>query len=137
MKAFFSIFFTGMSMPMSAALVSHIVGYNMTWSTTVKTVEKSNFFLQIPLIFKRFYPQLVFFTLMVVSRIYSIKLCLMLGIDDCLFHLGRAGWLQDCFDRGRGAARGGGGVASAVAIRIESLVLVVLGEWIHWVLNFS
>lgn len=28
--AFFSIFFTGMSLPMSAALVSHIVGYNMT-----------------------------------------------------------------------------------------------------------
>ena len=28
--AFFSIFFTGMSLPMSAALISHIVGYNMT-----------------------------------------------------------------------------------------------------------
>jgi hypothetical protein len=39
----------------------------ISWSTTVKTVEKSNFFLQIPLIWKRFYPQLVFFTLMVVS----------------------------------------------------------------------
>jgi hypothetical protein len=72
-KAFFSIFFTGMSMPMSAALVSHIVGYNMTWSTTVKTVEKSNFFLQIPIIWKRFYPQLVFFTLMVVSHFYGTE----------------------------------------------------------------
>jgi hypothetical protein len=39
------------------------------WSTTVKTVEKSNFFLQIPIIWKRFYPQLVFFTIVVVSRI--------------------------------------------------------------------
>jgi hypothetical protein len=69
--AFFAIFFAGMSMPMSAALVSHLVGYNMTWSSTVKTVEKSNFFLQIPIIWKRFYPQLVFFGLCVVCRIVS------------------------------------------------------------------
>lgn len=57
-----------MSLPMSAALASHLVGYNMTWSTTVKTVERSNFFLQIPIIWKRFWPQLVFFTAVVVSQ---------------------------------------------------------------------
>ena len=66
-EAFFSIFFSGMSMPMSAALVSHLVGYNMTWSSTVKSVEKSNFFLQLPLIWRRFYPQLVFFSLFCVT----------------------------------------------------------------------
>ena len=66
LAAFFSIFFTGMSMPMAAALVSHLTGYNMTWSTTIKTVEKSNFFLQIPLIWKRFWPQLVFFSIISV-----------------------------------------------------------------------
>jgi hypothetical protein len=54
-------------MPMSAALVSHLVGYNMTWSTTVKTVEKSNFFLQLPIIWRRFWPQLSFFFLCMVS----------------------------------------------------------------------
>ncbi|CAD6566589.1 MAG: hypothetical protein TREMPRED_002808 [Tremellales sp. Tagirdzhanova-0007] len=58
---FFAIFFIGMSLPMSASLASHMVGYNMTWSTTVKTVEKSNFFLQLPIIWKRFWPQLIFF----------------------------------------------------------------------------
>nr|XP_031861885.1 uncharacterized protein CI109_002714 [Kwoniella shandongensis]KAA5528957.1 hypothetical protein CI109_002714 [Kwoniella shandongensis] len=68
---FFSIFFTGMSMPMSAALVSHLVGYNMTWSTTVKTVEKSNFFLQIPIIWRRFWPQICFFGLCVVMMIVT------------------------------------------------------------------
>ncbi|WVQ83999.1 hypothetical protein IAT38_006144 [Cryptococcus sp. DSM 104549] len=68
---FFSIFFTGMSMPMSAALVSHLVGYNMTWSTTIKTVEKSNFFLQMPIIWRRFWPQLVFFSLCVVAMIIT------------------------------------------------------------------
>jgi len=65
--AFFCIFFTGMSLPMSAALASHVLGYNMTWSSTIKTVEKSNFFLQIPLIWKRFWPQLCFFGLFAVS----------------------------------------------------------------------
>ena len=55
-------------MPMSTALVSHIVGYNMTWSATIKTVEKSNFFLQLPLIWRRFWPQLVFFSVCVVRH---------------------------------------------------------------------
>ncbi|EIW68701.1 hypothetical protein TREMEDRAFT_11927, partial [Tremella mesenterica DSM 1558] len=68
---FFAIFFTGMSMPMSFALVSHAIGYNMTWSTTVKSVEKSNFFLQLPLIWKRFWPQLVFFTIVIVGVIIT------------------------------------------------------------------
>ncbi|OCF41165.1 hypothetical protein I317_04995 [Kwoniella heveanensis CBS 569] len=68
---YFSIFFTGMSMPMSAALVSHLVGYNMTWSTTVKTVEKSNFFLQLPIIWRRFWPQLSFFGLCVPMMIIT------------------------------------------------------------------
>ncbi len=58
-------------MPMSAALISHLVGYNMTWSTTVKTVEKSNFFLQIPIIWKRFWPQLVFFWGCVIAVILT------------------------------------------------------------------
>ena len=30
MAAFFSIFFTGMSLPIGAALISHLVGYQMT-----------------------------------------------------------------------------------------------------------
>ena len=67
LSAFFAIFFIGMSLPMSASLASHMVGYNMTWSTTVKTVEKSNFFLQLPIIWKRFWPQLIFFGAFAVS----------------------------------------------------------------------
>lgn len=63
-----------MSMPMSAAIVAHLVGYNMTWSATVKTVEKSNFFLQIPLIIKRFYPQLIYFTAIVVSVFPTLEM---------------------------------------------------------------
>lgn len=66
---FFSIFFTGMSLPISAALFSHPVGYNMTWSSTVKTVEKSNFFLQIPIIWRRFRTSLIVFTVMTIAMI--------------------------------------------------------------------
>jgi hypothetical protein len=40
-----------------------------SWSATVKTVEKSNFFLQIPIIWKRFYPQLVFFTIVIAGAV--------------------------------------------------------------------
>ncbi|KAL7424393.1 hypothetical protein Q5752_000075 [Cryptotrichosporon argae] len=68
---FFSIFFTGMSMPIAAALVSHLVGYNMQWSTTVKTVQRSNFFLQLPIIWRRFWPQLVFFSAVVIMVIFT------------------------------------------------------------------
>ncbi|KAK4689791.1 hypothetical protein P7C73_g331, partial [Tremellales sp. Uapishka_1] len=76
---FFSVFFPGMSMPMSAALVSHLVGYNMTWSATVKSVEKSNFFLQLPIIWKRFWPQIVFFTACVGAMIVTTIGVLPLG----------------------------------------------------------
>lgn len=37
------------------------------WSTTVKSVEKSNFFLQMPIIWRRFWRQLLFFTACLVS----------------------------------------------------------------------
>ncbi|WWC59194.1 uncharacterized protein I303_101743 [Kwoniella dejecticola CBS 10117] len=68
---YLTIFFTGMSMPLSAATVAHLVGYNMTWSTTVKTVEKSNFFLQLPIIWRRFWPQLSFFGLCVPMMVIT------------------------------------------------------------------
>lgn len=66
---FFSIFFTGMSLPLSAALIAHPLGYNMTWSSTVKTVEKSNFFLQLPIIWRRFRTALIVFTTMCIAMI--------------------------------------------------------------------
>lgn len=59
----------------------------ISWSTTVKTVEKSNFFLQIPIILKRFYPQLGFFTVMIVSSsvlyTWESKRLTFAGSHDC------------------------------------------------------
>ncbi|KAJ9105391.1 hypothetical protein QFC21_001761 [Naganishia friedmannii] len=51
---FFSIFFTGLSMQIGSALICHMVGYQMTWAATLKTVEVSNFFKEVPAILRKF-----------------------------------------------------------------------------------
>ncbi|KAK4689771.1 hypothetical protein P7C73_g329, partial [Tremellales sp. Uapishka_1] len=52
---FFFFFFCGMSWHLSNALVAHLVGYNMQWSSTVKEVEVSHFFKEWPAMWKRFW----------------------------------------------------------------------------------
>ncbi|EST06923.1 hypothetical protein PSEUBRA_003722 [Kalmanozyma brasiliensis GHG001] len=49
------IFFGGLSYHVAAALGAHIVGVNMTWGATIKDLEDSNFFVEVPLILKRFW----------------------------------------------------------------------------------
>ena len=46
-------FFGGLSIPLSQAILAHVFSYNITWSATVKEVERSNFFKEIPKIIKR------------------------------------------------------------------------------------
>jgi hypothetical protein len=36
------------------ALLSHLFSYNITWGATKKEVERSNFFIEVPRIIKRF-----------------------------------------------------------------------------------
>ena len=48
-------FFGGLSIPVSQAILAHCFSYNMTWGATKKEVERSNFFKEIPKIFKRFW----------------------------------------------------------------------------------
>ncbi|EPQ51585.1 hypothetical protein GLOTRDRAFT_140976 [Gloeophyllum trabeum ATCC 11539] len=52
---FFFFFFGGLSIPVSQALLAHLFSYNMTWAATKKEVERSNFFKEIPKIWKRFW----------------------------------------------------------------------------------
>ncbi|KAJ3117283.1 hypothetical protein HDU96_007322 [Phlyctochytrium bullatum] len=55
---FFAVFFSGLSFHVSLALVSHLIGYNMTWGTTAKELESSNFFKEVPKVlsgYKRMY----------------------------------------------------------------------------------
>lgn len=50
----FAIFFGGLSFHLSLAILSHMLGINMSWGTTAKEKDDSNFFKEIPKIFKSF-----------------------------------------------------------------------------------
>ncbi|EIN04516.1 hypothetical protein PUNSTDRAFT_122841 [Punctularia strigosozonata HHB-11173 SS5] len=52
---FFFFFFGGLSIHLSKALLAHLFSYNIQWGATKKEVERSNFFVEIPRIFKRFW----------------------------------------------------------------------------------
>jgi len=52
---FFFFFFGGLSYPLTTALLSHMFSYNMSWAATVKEVELSNFFEEVPKILKLFW----------------------------------------------------------------------------------
>ncbi|GAK65949.1 glycosyltransferase family 2 protein [Moesziomyces antarcticus] len=56
---FMFIFFGGLSFHILMALLAHHLGINMTWSATVKDLEDSNFFIEVPIIFKRFWKVLL------------------------------------------------------------------------------
>lgn len=55
-------------MQISSALICHMIGYQMTWSATVKTVEASNFFKEVPAILKKFRITLPINVLIIVSQ---------------------------------------------------------------------
>lgn len=43
----------------SFAILAHLFSYNISWSATVKEVESSNFFREVPRIWKRYYPTFI------------------------------------------------------------------------------
>jgi cellulose synthase/poly-beta-1,6-N-acetylglucosamine synthase-like glycosyltransferase len=72
---FFFFFFGGLSIPVSQAILAHLFSYNITWSATVKEVQRSNFFKEIPKIMKRFWFSLIVsFILILVMIILSTNL---------------------------------------------------------------
>ncbi|KAH9979496.1 glycosyl transferase family group 2-domain-containing protein [Lactifluus volemus] len=56
---FFFFFFGGLSIHLSQALLAHLFSYNITWGATKKEVERSNFFIEVPRILRRFWLALV------------------------------------------------------------------------------
>jgi len=69
-------FFGGLSIPLSQAIFAHLFSYNITWSATIKEVERSNFFKEIPKIIKRFWFPIGFSFLIIVG----IVLCSMRNV---------------------------------------------------------
>ncbi|KAF9039188.1 glycosyl transferase family group 2-domain-containing protein [Panaeolus papilionaceus] len=52
---FIWFFFNGLSIHLSVALLAHLFSYNITWGATKKEVERSNFWIEVPRIIKRFW----------------------------------------------------------------------------------
>ncbi|KAL4246764.1 Glycosyltransferase 2-like domain-containing protein [Abortiporus biennis] len=72
---FFFFFFGGLAIPLSQAILAHLFSYNMTWGATKKEVERSNFFKEVPKIFKRFwFPWVVSWLLIIGMVIVSTPL---------------------------------------------------------------
>ncbi|KAG6873721.1 hypothetical protein C0995_012187 [Termitomyces sp. Mi166 len=68
---FFFFFFGGLSIPLTQAILAHMFSYNISWSATIKEVQRSNFFKEIPKIAKRFWFPIV------------VSLILILGVVIC------------------------------------------------------
>ena len=52
---FFFFFFGGLALPMTISILAHMFSYNITWGATVKEVQKSNFFKEVPKILKKYW----------------------------------------------------------------------------------
>ncbi|KAJ7705304.1 glycosyl transferase family group 2-domain-containing protein [Mycena rosella] len=68
---FFFFFFGGLGIPVSQAILAHLFSYNISWSATIKEVQRSNFFKEIPKILKRFWVPLL------------ISICIIAGMIVC------------------------------------------------------
>jgi hypothetical protein len=52
---FFFFFFGGLAIPLTVSILAHMFSYNITWGATVKEVQKSNFFKEVPKILKKYW----------------------------------------------------------------------------------
>ncbi|PVG03477.1 hypothetical protein CPB86DRAFT_369594 [Serendipita vermifera] len=66
---FFFIFFGGLSIHLSKAILAHLFSYNIQWGATKKEVERSNFFLEVPKILRRFRVALVLSILTIAAMV--------------------------------------------------------------------
>ncbi|KAJ7650952.1 glycosyl transferase family group 2-domain-containing protein [Roridomyces roridus] len=66
---FFFFFFGSLGILVSQAILAHLFSYNITWSATVKEVTRSNFFKEIPKIFKRFWVSLIICVVVIAGMV--------------------------------------------------------------------
>jgi len=66
----FAIFFGGMSFHLFLALSAHMFSINMEWGATAKEAEASNFFKEVPKIFKSFKWMYIFCVTTIAGMIY-------------------------------------------------------------------
>jgi len=68
-----AIFLGGLSLHVSQALLAHMFEIDMTWGSTSKEAEQSNFFIEVPKIMKKFKGSLAFGLLSVIGMIVLAK----------------------------------------------------------------
>lgn len=66
---FFFFFFGGLSIHLTTALLAHLFSYNITWGATKKEVERSNFWIEVPRIWKRFWMTFMLFFLVIAGMV--------------------------------------------------------------------
>lgn len=64
-----AIFFGGLSIHVSMALLCQMFEINMTWGATAKEVEFSNFFLEVPKVLKRFKIVFIYCIFLIVAMV--------------------------------------------------------------------
>jgi cellulose synthase/poly-beta-1,6-N-acetylglucosamine synthase-like glycosyltransferase len=64
------IFFGGISMHVSGAILSHMFGVNMQWGATMKEVQDTTFFVEIGKLLKRFWATFLYCTVMIGVMVY-------------------------------------------------------------------
>ncbi|KAI5123019.1 hypothetical protein M0805_007640 [Coniferiporia weirii] len=70
---FFFFFFGGLSIHLAQALLAHLFSYNISWGATKKEVERSNFFLEVPKILRRFWLSIVV-SIMLIAMMVVLSL---------------------------------------------------------------
>ena len=65
----FTVFLGGVSMHICQALASHMLSINMTWGSTSKEAEDTNFFVEIPRILKNFRGTLLYCVLVAIMMV--------------------------------------------------------------------
>ncbi|KIH93790.1 hypothetical protein SPBR_04088 [Sporothrix brasiliensis 5110] len=64
-----AIFLGGLSLHVSQAILAHMFEVNMTWGSTAKEVEFSNFFIEVPKVLKRFAFSMLFATVSIIGMV--------------------------------------------------------------------
>ncbi|KAL5522229.1 hypothetical protein ACEPAF_2086 [Sanghuangporus sanghuang] len=73
---FFFFFFGGLSVHLSQALLAHLFSYNITWGATKKEVERSNFFIEVPKILRRFWLSIIV-SIMIIAAMVILSTTIM------------------------------------------------------------
>jgi len=84
---FFFFFFAGLSIPVSQAILAHLFSYNIQWSATIKEVQLSNFFIEIPKIARRFW-----FPFLLSIAIIAGMIILATPLVPLEWRVGSSGW---------------------------------------------